>query len=173
MTEHERQEILASLEQGSTALLDSLHGVTEELAVRIPAPGRWTILQCAEHVAVAEEHLFSMITSSKQTESPLINERREAFILTFGADRSTRRESPEDAKPTGRFSTLSVAVQYFLAGRERTIQFVNTHKDDLRSRITSHPLMGVVNCHEILLLMAVHPARHAKQIEEIKAATTS
>jgi hypothetical protein len=27
-----------------------------------------------------------------------------------------------------------------------------------------------VNCREILALMAVHPARHAKQIEEIKAA---
>jgi len=28
--------------------------------------------------------------------------------------------------------------------------------------------MGQVNCHEILLLAAVHPARHAGQIEEIK-----
>jgi uncharacterized damage-inducible protein DinB len=171
MTEHERQAILATLEQGSAALRDALNGVTEELAGRVPGPGRWSILQCAEHVAVAEDHLFSMITASKQTETPLINEPREAFILTFGADRSTRRESPEDAKPTGRFSNLSEAVQHFLAGRERTIQFVNTNKEDLRSRITLHPLMGTVNCHEILLLMAVHPARHAKQIEEIKAAT--
>ncbi len=173
MREEERQAILASLEQGSTALHNALQGVTEELAVRVPGPGRWTILQCAEHVAIAEDHLFSMITASKQSETPQINEQRETLILTFGADRSTRRESPEGAKPTGRFSTLSVAIQYFLSGRERTIQFVNTHKEDLRSRITSHPLMGTLNCHEILLLMAVHPARHAKQMEEIKAATAS
>jgi hypothetical protein len=173
MREEERQAILTSLEQGSEALRDALHGVTEELAVRVPAPGRWTILQCAEHVAVAEDHLFSLITASKQTETPLINKRREALILTFGADRSTRRESPEAAKPTGRFSSLSEAIQHFRAGRERTIQFVNANKEDLRSRITLHPLMGTVNCHEILLLMAVHPARHAKQIEEIKASGAS
>jgi len=171
MREEERQALLASLDQGSAALLDALHGVTEELSARVPSAGMWSILQCAEHVAVAEEHLFSLITASKQIETPFINERREALILTFGADRSARRESPEAAKPVGRFPTLSEAVQHFLSNRERTIQFVNTNEEDLRSRIISHSLMGTVNCHEILLLMAVHPARHAKQIEEIKAVT--
>jgi len=171
MREEERQAILASLNQGTAALLDALFGVTEEFAVRIPSPGRWTILQCAEHVAVAEDYLFSLITASKQTEAPLINERREALILARGADRSSKRDSPPDALPRGSYATLHEALQGFLAGRERTIQFVNTNKEDLRSWITSHPLMGTVSCHEILLLMAVHPARHAKQIEEIKAAT--
>ncbi|MGO9317266.1 MAG: DinB family protein [Terracidiphilus sp.] len=173
MNEHERQAILASLEHGSTALLNALHGVTEELAIRVPGPGRWSILQCAEHVAVAEDHLFSLITASKWSDTPLINEQREILIATRGPDRTTRRESPEDAKPTGRFSTLSEAVQHFQTGRVRTIQFVNENKGDLRSRITTHPLMGTVNCHEVLLLMAVHPTRHANQIEEIKAAATS
>ena len=173
MTEHERQAILTSLEQGLAALLDALRGVTEELAVRVRAPVRWTILQCAEHVAVAEVYLFSLIAASKQTETPLINERREALILTFGANRSARRESPEAAKPVGRFPTLLEAVQHFLSNRERTIRFVKTNNGDLRARIALHPLMGPVNCHEILLLMAVHPARHAKQIEEIRAAIES
>ena len=168
MSEHEQQAILAYMEQSSTALLNALHGVTEELAVSVPGPGRWSILQCAEHVAVAEDHLFSLITVSKRSDTPPINQQREVLIATRGPDRSTRRESPEDAKPTGRFSTLSEAVQHFLASRAQTIQFVNTNKEDLRSRITTHPLMGTVNCHEVILLMAVHPARHAKQIEEIK-----
>jgi hypothetical protein len=170
MNDHERQAILAALEQGSTALLGALHGVTEELSARVPGPERWTILQCVEHVSVPEDYLFSLITASKQTDTPLINEQREALILARGADRTTRRESPEGAKPTGRFSTLSEAVQHFQAARKRTIQFVNQNKEDLRSKITTHPLLGLVNCHEVLLLMAVHPARHAKQIEEIKAA---
>jgi hypothetical protein len=38
---------------------------------------------------------------------------------------------------------------------------------DLRRELTSHPLIGVVNCYEILLMMAVHLHRHARQIEEI------
>ena len=65
------------------------------------------------------------------------------------------------------------ALQIFLVNRERTIQFVNAIKDDLRSRIAVHPILGSVNCHELLLLMAVHPARHSKQIEENKAVLAS
>jgi uncharacterized damage-inducible protein DinB len=169
MMEDERREILATLTKGSTVLLDSLHGVTDELATYVPGPGKWSILQCVEHVAISEEYLFSLLTTSKRAETPLINEQRETVILTRGADRAIRREAPDGAQPTGRFSTLSDAVQHFIASRERTIQFVNSNQEDLRSRTALHPLMGTVNCYELLLLMAVHPVRHAKQIEEIKA----
>jgi uncharacterized damage-inducible protein DinB len=170
MTDDERQEILASLENGSAVLLDTLHGVTDELAVRLPGSGKWSILQCVEHIAVVEDYLFLQILASKQAEIPLINAQREAMILTRGTDRTIRRESPDGAQPAGRFSTLSEAVQHFLASRERTIQFVNSNQEDLRSRIATHPLMGPVNCQELLLLMVVHPVRHAKQIDEIKEA---
>ncbi len=173
MTQNERQEILTSLKKGSAALLDALHSVTESLAERVPALERWSILQCIEHVALGENFLFSLIRTAKLTNAPLINEQHEILIDTRGADRSVRRESPPDALPRGSFSTLHEALQSFLASRERTIRFVSTNVEDLRSRITSHPLLGTVNCHEILLLMAVHPARHAKQIEEIKAAAAN
>jgi hypothetical protein len=50
------------------------------------------------------------------------------------------------------------------------VQFAETCQEDLRCKITSHPIIGKVNCYEMLLMIAVHPHRHAKQIEEIKAA---
>jgi hypothetical protein len=173
MTERESQQILASLEKGSEALLGALRGVTDESAIRIPGPGKWSILQCVEHVAIAEDYLFSLITASTHSEMPFINQQREVFIATRGTDRSNRRDSPPETLPRGRFSTLHEALQGFLASRERTIKFVDTTKEDLRSLITSHPLLGTANCHEVLLLMAVHPARHAQQIEESKTATAS
>jgi hypothetical protein len=79
-------------------------------------------------------------------------------------------EAPPEGCPSGRFSTLSEAVERFLANRERTMQFVRENKEDLRSRIASHPIMGTVNCHEMLLSIAVHSLRHITQIEEAKAA---
>jgi uncharacterized damage-inducible protein DinB len=170
MTEHERQKILVSLEKGSATLHDTLQGLTDELAARVPGLGKWSILQCVEHVAVSEGYLLSQILASQHADSPMINEQREALISARGADRTRRIESPEEARPAERFSTLSQAVQHFLASRERTIQFVKANEEDLRSMITSHPLFGSVNCCEVLLLMAVHPARHATQIEEIKTA---
>src|ERR1039458_2550282 len=70
-------------------------------------------------------------------------------------------------RPTGRFATLAEAVESFLATRERTVRFVETCDEDLRSKPMTHPLMGIVNCHEALLSIAVHPRRHALQISEI------
>jgi hypothetical protein len=40
---------------------------------------------------------------------------------------------------------------------------------DLRVWGTDHPLIpGTVSCYEILLLIAAHPERHARQVREIR-----
>jgi hypothetical protein len=170
MNEQERQEILSSLEQGKAALRKALQDVTEEMAERAPAPESWSILGCVEHLVISEDYLFRQIIESAHADAPLINERREAAIPVRGLDRSRRMESPPQAAPGGLFPTLSEAVERFMANRERTINFVRENTEDLRSRITSHPIMGTVNCHEMLQSIAVHCLRHTKQIEEAKAA---
>jgi len=60
----EKEKLLADLEHGKQTLLDVLTGVTEELAARKPAPEKWSILECVEHLAVSEEYLFSQILAS-------------------------------------------------------------------------------------------------------------
>ena len=170
MRDEDRQAILASLEKGSAELRAALEGVTEELAARVPGAGRWSILQCVEHLATVEDYLISLIAKAQRADAPTVNLQREAMILARGADRTNKRESPAAALPQGRFTSLREARESFEAFRARTILFAYTNEEDLRSKIAVHPLMGPLNCHEILLLMAVHPARHARQIEEIKAA---
>jgi hypothetical protein len=170
MKAHEKREILAALDSGRKALLGALSGVTDDLAVRSPGLGKWSILQCVEHTAVSEDYLFSQLTAAKHSDMPMIDEQREALIMERGLDRAMRVESPEVGWPTGRFLTLTGAVQHFVAARERTIRFVRSSKDDLRSRVTSHPIIGTVNCYETLLMMVAHPHRHAEQLKEIRAA---
>ena len=170
MTNEERQAILDALKTGSTALHDAAREVSDEQAARSAGEGRWSILQCVEHVALVEEFLLSLMAQARRAEEPATNASREAMILERGADRTHSREAPAAALPRGRFATLEDALAGFSAARERTIAFLKTNEEDLLARIAVHPLMGVVNCREILALMAVHPARHAKQIEEIKAA---
>ena len=170
MTEQEELGILDSLEKGPVALLEALSGVTGELAQRTPGPEKWSILECVEHVALSEDYLFSRILAADQADSPLLDEAREARIVARGVDRSRPAKAPEVACPRGTFLTLQDAVQHLLASRERTVQFTRDHaREDLRCRITSVPPFGAVNCYEVLLLMAAHLFRHAKQMDEIKA----
>ena len=129
------------------------------------------MLECIEHVALSEDYLFSQILAAKSADAPLVNAQREAQIVARGTDRSRPAVAPEMVRPRGAFSGLPEAVQHFQASRARTIQFVKDNsQEDLRSRLTSFPPFGTINCHETLLLIAAHPLRHAMQIAEIKAA---
>jgi DinB superfamily len=168
MEKYEKEKLVADLESGRQMLLDALNGVTEDVATRT-LPGRWSVLECVEHLVVSEDYLFSQIVASHSSPGPVLNEKREALIVARGADRTKPVSSPEVGKPAGRFSTLADAVNGFLASRQQTIRFVENCTEDLRSKLTTHPLIGNVNCYETLLMIAVHPKRHAEQIQEIKA----
>jgi hypothetical protein len=169
MESMEKQKMLALLERGRAALLASLEGVSDEMAARSPGEGRWSIVGCVEHLGVSEDYLFSQIVAATPSQTPLTNEKREAKMLAFGADRSRRIESPPEGHPKATFRTLPEAVGHFLASRKRTVEFVETNREDLRAKVTWHPILETANCHEMLLSIGVHCLRHVNQIQEIKA----
>ncbi len=169
MDASERQQILALLEQGRTTLLAALDGVTDAQAIRIPAPGKWSILGCVEHIAFSEDYFFSQIAKAAPSETSIANPEREAKMLARGADRSRPMESPAEGHPNGAFPTLAAALAHFLESRNRTLDFVRSNQEDLRTKVTWHPILKHANCHEMLISMCVHVLRHVKQIEEIKA----
>ncbi len=169
MLKTEKQEILRALQVGRDALGEALAGVDEEQARRRPPGGGWSILGCAEHVAISERYLLSRLTSATRTDQALENRVREERIPVRGLDRSWPVASPEGGWPTGRFASVDEALADFDATRAETVRFVETFEDDPRRWLTDHPVIpGPVNLVEILLTMAVHPARHAKQIAEIR-----
>jgi hypothetical protein len=169
MPDAEKQEILDGLKTGLDALREALAGVDEQLAARKPRPGSWSILECVEHLAVSEQFLVSRLTSASRSDSSHENRRREAMIAERGLDRTRPVESPEEGRPGNRFGSLSEALSAFNSVRAETVRFVEGSHGDLRFWITDHPLIaGPVNCYEMLLILAVHPARHTKQIADIR-----
>jgi len=170
MQPHEKQELIDSLTAGRRTLIEAVGGVTEDLAKHAEA-GRWSILQCVEHLALAEDYLFGRILAATPHDAPLVNERRERIIREHGSSRSRPIAAPDVAVPHGHFATLAEALEAFSTSRARTVAFVENCTTDLRAQLTTHPVVtGPVNCHEMLLMMAAHPFRHASQIQEIRAA---
>jgi len=166
MDQSGKQELLTILDDGQAAFLQAVSGVTEDKARQSPGPGRWSVLECVEHVAVAEKYMLLQLQNATPAE-PAINAQRESAIKKRAGVRTTRVEAPDAGKPTGRFRSIAEGVEYFLASRKRTIQFVQA-AEDLRAIATAHPVIGPVNGYEMLLMMALHPKRHALQIIEIK-----
>jgi len=84
-------------------------------------------------------------------------------------NRARRIEAPEVVIPKSSTTDLAQAVEGFHAARRETVRFVDQFPGDLRSWLAIHPLITrPVNCYEMLLLMAMHPRRHALQIAEAR-----
>ncbi|MCU1238166.1 MAG: hypothetical protein JWP63_6133 [Candidatus Solibacter sp.] len=161
------EQILERLRSGREQYLAALAGIPEERAsVKPPADG-WSILECAEHVAVVELGLFRRITSQSTVLREETGRHREALYIAHALDRSRKLAAPEPARPSGRFTTLGEAAEAFGKHRDRTILWVETCGENLRLRSLEHPALGTMNVYECLILMAMHPLRHLQQMREL------
>jgi len=170
MTAIEKQEMLLDLAAGGNAVLAALNHLPEADACTQPAPGRWSVLECLEHLVLVEDYLLGQIAAAADAVEPVGSETREQRIRARAPDRSRPVAAPEGAVPTGRYRTIDAAARAFVVSREKTLFFVQNCSTDLRRKVATHPVVGPANCFEILLMMAAHPRRHAQQIAEIRAA---
>lgn len=169
MEQAEKLEILGVLKSGRDALGRALEGVDDNLAHRKPSSGGWSILDCVEHMIESERYLLLRLQAATLTDQPFEKSRREAKIAALAADRNRRIEAPEPVHPRGRFENLHDALSAFDATRAGVIRWVESCAGDPRRMLTDHPLIeGPVTCSETLIMIAAHPARHAKQISEIR-----
>ena len=173
MDAHQKQEFLESLESGRDAVLAALDGLTENFATHTPQPGKLAVRECVEHLFLAEDYLFAQIAGARPSEVPVGSRARELRILQRGADRSNQLESPEIARPSGRFPTLASALSSFIEIHDPTIRRVRELEEDPHTLTANHPLIGPVNCYEMLLIIAIHPHRHAAQIREAREAISA
>jgi hypothetical protein len=168
--EVDKATMLEVLRKGGEAFLHSVAGVSEATCRLRPAENRWSVLECAEHVAVAEEVMLGLVTGKRKARNPE-EPRRDGRILRSGTDRSNRFDASDQSRPRGRFSTLAEAVAHFQEVRERTLRLVAETGEDLRATEVTHPhhVVGVISTYECLLLMGAHAQRHALQIEEVRS----
>ena len=171
MSDADRQEILRLLQDGADALAEALEGIEGSTAAVRPRPESWSVVECVEHLALTETALLSRLRDATPSDSSHEDRAREAKFQDLAMNRARRVEAPEAVIPKSAATDLAQAVEGFHAARRETVRFVDQFPGDLRSWLTIHPLITrPVNCYEMLLLMAMHPRRHALQIAEAREA---
>lgn len=169
LSQGERDFAMSNLHASRKMFLDQVAGLSEAQWKFKPAPDRWSIAECAEHIALAEDFLFDLVTGKimKSPPSPRktapSREEDEAVIQKVG-DRSKKFNAPDPLKPTGRWPDMETLVRHFKESRARTIRYVETSSDDMRS----HVLQGR-DAYQWLLFISGHTERHVAQIDEVKA----
>ena len=169
MTPQERIDLIPLLEASREDFLAAVEGITEEQACIKPAPERWSVLECVEHVTTVEERFLKRLETAPRLNAPRVDKQKETDLASRVPDRTVRAQAPEPARPTGRFATLAAAIQEFRTNRRHTIRFAKDHAPDLYWLSLEHPRFGPVNGSEFLVIVSGHARRHAAQIREAKA----
>lgn len=174
MSPDERKRAVQYLEDTRQAFLDSTTGLSVAQWNFREADDRWSVADCAEHVAVSEAAVFRIFQQEVVSSSPR-PELREAVQgkdeLMYGRvpGRTRRVQAPEHLRPTRRWADPAETVRQFLAIRDVAIEFAGTTELDLRSLFAEHPFLKTLDGYQWLLFLAAHSARHTAQMREVQA----
>lgn len=173
MTPAERQRAISYLTQTRDDLLRTASGLSPAQLGFKPAPDRWSVADCLEHLITVEQRCFDGVANALR--EPGDSAKRSAFdgrddeLLHIVNDRSNRRQAPEAIHPSGRWP-LDRLLREFEAARKRTIDLAATTECDPRQHFFAHRAFGDLDCYQWLLLVAGHGERHRAQIQEVLAA---
>jgi uncharacterized damage-inducible protein DinB len=168
MDPNDREQILKLLADSRDALVRASANISDEQSRVRPAPDQWSVLDCAEHVAIAEFGMLNILATNLTPATPSGGRGREEVFLQSSTNRTRKFSVPDRAHPKGRFPTLAAALDQFQQSRARTLEYVEHCDKDMRAHSIAHPAVGPVTGQEFLILMATHPARHAEQIREVR-----
>jgi len=167
----ERDRAMSHLHATRKVFLDSIAGLSDAQWNFKPAADRWSIAECAEHIAVSDDSLFDLMRQTLK--SPAALEKKSAvkdeFILQVVPDRSVKAKAPEFLQPKRRWPDRETLIAHFKQSRDRNIAYIQTTEDDLRSHFMDHPLLKTIDAYQVMLLLSAHCERHTAQIEEVKA----
>lgn len=171
LSQGERDYAMSQLHATRKLFLDAITGLSVQQWRFKPSPESWSIAECAEHVALTEDFLFSRVEALLG--SPAEPERKPALedakVYELGIDRSRKRQATEAAiLPKGRWGSPEEVAAYFRQRRDRTIAYVESTDDPLRIHF-SGPGGDAMDAYQLLIMLAAHTERHVAQINEIKA----
>jgi len=168
------QELLRHLDTQRAALRAAVDQVPPELRDQRPEPGRWSVAEILEHLAVVEERLAQILKDQiaavreggfepDRETSPILDSFNMALLL----DRSNRIKASEASRPRGGLD--ADAAWAALEQADLGLREVVTSADglDLTRSTLPHPAFGPLNLYHWIAFEGGHEARHAAQIREI------
>jgi hypothetical protein len=176
LTQEERDKAIAELEGSKKMFLDATKGLSPAQWNFKSAPDRWSIAECADHIALAEGFIFGLVSEKIMTAPPTPEKRsatagKDDKLVAMLQDRTHKATAPEPLDPTKTPMTPEQSTKLFLDSRVKTEAFIRTSQEDLRDHMFDHPVpaIGTLDAYQWVLLISGHTRRHTLQILEVKA----
>ena len=173
LNKKEKKFAINYLEQTRDDLQKTVSGLSEDQFNFKPAPDKWSVKECLQHISITEESLWKWCEGVIKA-APNPGKRAEIKstddqIIKMISDRSAKvKTTPEMQPDKSPHTTALDALSAFNASREKLIKYIKTTKDDLRNHVTEAPF-GTVDAYQLILFISAHTNRHTQQIAEVMA----
>jgi len=174
LTAEERAKAIKLLKESQAETLEALEKLSDAQLKFKPAPERWSVLECAEHIMLAEGQLFSAVQRAVATKPnpdwEAKTKGKTELLEDVLAGRKGKAQAPENIVPSGKLSREEV-IQKFKDARGITLKFAEQTQKPLKAHTLDHPFpaFGTLNSYQWLIYIPFHNIRHNKQIAEVKA----
>jgi len=170
------EEVLNYLDAERGALREAVELVSPEFRDQAPGPDRWSVAQVLQHLAIIEKRIAMGMTKwigdaragglgPEIETSSILN----SLPLQLIADRSQRRNAPEEVRPRGDIDAASAwtALEQTRAALRAAILAGDGRA--LSEVVQPHPVLGPINLYQWALFVGSHETRHTGQVREIAA----
>jgi len=169
--QEDRSLLLTQLKETKANLLKEVAGLSEEQLKFKPAPDRWSVIECVEHIYKAEGGIFAweqhLVSAPADPSKRALIKITDEQVIAGVEDRSKKGKAPESLVPSGT-QTPQQIIESFIARRDSLIDYVTNSKDDLRNHVVESSPIGTIDAYQLLLLDAAHTNRHTQQLVEVK-----
>jgi hypothetical protein len=177
ITAEERAKVIKLLKDSQAETLAALEKLSDEQLKFKPAPEKWSVIEVAEHIMLAEGLLFGAvqgaIASKPNPDWEAKTKGKTEFLERVLPDRSGKAQAPEAIVPTGKLTRAELIAKYKEA-RGKTLKFAEETQLPLKSYTRDHPfpVFGTLNAYQWLIYIPLHNIRHNQQIAEVMANAT-
>lgn len=176
LSDQERRQLIDLIAESQETFLGLLAGVSDEQWDFKPAPDRWSIGECAEHIMRSNESLFASAKEALDSEPDPnwfeTTKGKTEFILRVMPNRNAGgaggATAPQEVRPTGDLSRAEI-VQRFRALYEEIGALASKSEGPVKSHTKKHPfpVFGDLNAYDWAIYVPLHTIRHSKQMIEV------
>jgi hypothetical protein len=165
--------LLAHMERTQALFLDAIADLSAAQWNWKPAPDRWSVAECAEHITRTEPMLRGLIAGMlAEATDPAVLEKSHGkveTVLGFIVDRSNKVQAPEPLNPmkAGEVRSRAAVERDFPFERGRSYELAATA--DLLGHAMMNPVAQELDALGWMYFLSGHVERHTLQIEEVKA----
>ena len=175
LTPEDRAKIIRYLDQSEKQFKELIADVTPAQWHWRPAPEKWSVADCAEHIVLAEGLLFASVT--KAVASPVNpnwaeqTKGKTEFLERIMPNRTGKAVAPEAIVPAGKW-TKEETLAKFNEARAITRKFIETTTVALHEHTLEHPfpVFKTLNAYQWLIYIPLHNLRHNGQLADVKKA---